>query len=379
MGATGTAHPGTPRWRSLGARRPAAAAGGGGPFVDAYGCNLQCLVSSSLTGALALSRPLMQALDLYGASDGCQQPLLATIATILAQPRACQLAAVRGGDADPEAAQALLSVLGCCVRQARQWQSIPAPAAIEAVLHWGLPLAASNTGCNHRDTALQAVATLSAVLALILDPDTPLHAALLGFAAQQGPTIMRGLLLALLSLSAAGSSLPKVRHNWWAWRHDCQGLCVGLRPRVICAFFAVARTVYKCIVAGLSPLQVVSLMSDTALLAAALAIAEQKRQQEQAGSSAMLSADECSAAANRLLESWLPGANAAIVGSGLFSGESLAAMLLRWDWQPVVQQAAVQLLPADGTALGSSMSVVEARRAMQRSMRMVADFLRRQP
>lgn len=120
-------------------------------------------------------------------------------------------------------------------------------------------------------------------------------------------------------------------------------------------------------------------MSDTALLAAALAIAEQKRQQGQAGSSAMLSADACSAAASRLLESWLPGAKAAVLGSGLLSAESLAAMLLQWDWQPVLQQAAVQLLPANGTALGSSMSVVEARRAMQRSMRMLADFLRRQP
>ncbi|PRW18313.1 ARM repeat-containing [Chlorella sorokiniana] len=78
---------------------------------------------------------------------------------------------------------------------------------------------------------------------LIQALESPLHGALLGYAAQQGPVIMQGLLLAILSLSSAGSSLPKV----------------------------------------------VSLMSDTALLATSLAITEQRQLQGQAGSPATFS------------------------------------------------------------------------------------------
>ncbi len=170
-----------------------------------------CCLLPPCPGASALGRPLLQALELYGGKDGFQQPLLATVAAILAQPPARQLAAVRGGDADPEAAQALLSLLSCCARLARQWRSVSAPAAVEAVLSLGLPLAAGNTACNHRDTALQAMGTLSAILALVLAPDSPLHSALLCFAAEHGAAILQGVLLALLSLSSAGSSLPKVR------------------------------------------------------------------------------------------------------------------------------------------------------------------------
>jgi hypothetical protein len=203
---------------------------------------------------------------------------------------------------------------------------------VEAVLAWGLPLAASNTACNHRDTALQAVSTLSLILALILAPDSPLHGALLGYAAQQGPVIMQGLLLAILSLSSAGSSLPKV----------------------------------------------VSLMSDTALLATSLAITEQRQLQGKAGSPATLSVDAIAAAAGRLLESWLPAARAAVLGSGLLPSEALAALLLQWDWQPALQQAAARLVQSNG-GISSTSNVAEARRAMQRSVRMLADLVRRQP
>lgn len=166
-----------------------------------------------------LSRPLIQALETYGGTERFQQPLLSTVAAILAAPPAQQLAALRGGDGNPEAAQALLSLLGCALRQAAQWRAVapPAAAAVEAVLRLGLPLAAANAACHHRDTALQAVSTLAALLALVLAVDSPLHPALLGLAAQQGPVLAQGLLLALLSL-ATGSHLPKVRRPVWGWR-----------------------------------------------------------------------------------------------------------------------------------------------------------------
>lgn len=163
------------------------------------------------TGATVLSRPLIQALETYGGAEEYQQSLLGTVAAILSEPPARQLAALRGGDADPEAAQALLSLLGCCLRQATRWRKVapPAAGAMEAVLALGLPLAAANTACHHRDTSVQAVSTLAALLALVLAADSPLHGALLGFAAQHGSVLVRGLLLALLALSS-GSTLPKV-------------------------------------------------------------------------------------------------------------------------------------------------------------------------
>lgn len=170
-----------------------------------------------LAGATALSRPLILALEAYGGQAAYQGALLSTVAAMLAAPPARQLAAPRGGDTDPEAAQALLSLLGCCLRQAAGWRAVAQPAAVEAVLQWGLPLAAANTACHHRDTALQAVGTLTALLALVLAGDSPLHGALLGWAAQQGPVLVRGLLLALLSLSS-GSSLPKVGGPPGGWR-----------------------------------------------------------------------------------------------------------------------------------------------------------------
>lgn len=131
---------------------------------------------------------------------------------------------------------------------------------------------------------------------------------------------------------------------------------------------------------NLASLQVVGLMSDTALLAVLLAVAEQQQQQQsQAGSPANLSSDAISAAAARLLESWLPAAQAAVLGSGLLSAEALATLLSQWDWQPVLQQAAVQMLQSKGALNGSSSHAANARRAMQRSVRMLADLVRRQP
>lgn len=151
----------------------------------------------------------MQAVEIYGSLPHLQQPLLSTAAAVLAAPQARQLAGARGGDADPEAAEALLSLLACCCRQACQWHVVAQPAAMEAVLQLGLPLAVACAACNNRGTSLQATATLAATLALVLAADSPLHAPLLGWAAQQGPALVEGLLLALLSLSS-GSHLPRV-------------------------------------------------------------------------------------------------------------------------------------------------------------------------
>lgn len=223
-----------------------------------------------------LHRPLIQAIEAFGAQPPYQQPLLGTVASILGAPAARQLAALRGGDADPEAAQALLSLLGCCLRQACHCRQVTAAAELERVLQLGLPLAVANAACHHKarraavqgglaanlgagpalaahrrcrgslgcalrpslmvhmllvlaapcietllsqaagarpgpqDTSHQAVGTLSALLALVLERGSPLHGALLGFAAQRGAALLEGLLLALLSLNS-GSHLPKVR------------------------------------------------------------------------------------------------------------------------------------------------------------------------
>ena len=118
-------------------------------------------------------------------------------------------------------------------------------------------------------------------------------------------------------------------------------------------------------------------MSDTALLAASLAIAERQAQQ-QLGSPQALSADAVAAEAGGLLQAWVPAAQAAVVGSGLLSAEAMAALLAQWDWRPVLQAAAAQLLQQrGGGANGSSANVAEVRRAMQRSVRVLADLIRR--
>lgn len=111
---------------------------------------LPCGVLPPLAGAAALHRPLIQAVEAFGAQPPYQQPLLGTVGSILGAPAGRQLAALRGGDADPEAAQALLSLLGCCLRQACQWRQVAAAAELEGVLQLGLPLAVANTACHHK-------------------------------------------------------------------------------------------------------------------------------------------------------------------------------------------------------------------------------------
>ncbi|KAL4458064.1 hypothetical protein ABPG75_012929 [Micractinium tetrahymenae] len=286
-----------------------------------------------LPGAAVLSRPLIQAIEAYGAQPPYQQPLLGTVRAVLGAPAGRQLAALRGGDADPEAAQALLSLLGCCLRQACQWRQVAAAAELETVLRLGLPLAVANTACHHKDTSYQAVSTLAALLALVLERGSPLHGALLGFAAQQGAALLEGLLLALLSLNS-GSHLPKV----------------------------------------------VSLMSDVALLVTTLAQAQLQQQGGSAAAAAPSPEALCSAAGSQVA-AWLAAVRSSVTASGILSEEATAALLQNWDWQPCLQQAALQLaalqLPQRSGASGNGGNSAELRRAMQRSVRQLADLIRR--
>ena len=171
-----------------------------------------------------LNRPLIQALETYSNQPPYQQPLLASVTGVMGAPGGRQLAALRGGDADPAAAAALLSLLGCCLRQACQWRQLGASCSeqVEALLTLGLPLAVGNAACYHKDTSLLAVGTLSALLALLLQRDSPLQPGLLRFAARHGGVLLQGLLLALLSLNS-GSYLPKVGGRGGGgkgWRRD---------------------------------------------------------------------------------------------------------------------------------------------------------------
>ena len=119
-------------------------------------------------------------------------------------------------------------------------------------------------------------------------------------------------------------------------------------------------------------------MSDMALLAASLAIAQQQQQQQQQGGGAPTAESVCSAAGSQL-GCWLGEARAAVTQSGALSEEAMAALLAQWQWQPVLQQAAAQLTQQRGVggANGGGASMAEVRRGMQRSLRQLADLMRR--
>ena len=124
-----------------------------------------------------------------------------------------------------------------------------------------------------------------------------------------------------------------------------------------------------------SAAQVMSLMGDTALLAATLAAAQQAQQQPGASPGAAPPADAVAAAAGVLLASWLAAARDAMIRGSLLSEDALAALLAQFDWQPVLQQAAAQLCGGGGP--GGEAGIAQARRAMQRSLRQLADAIRR--
>ena len=287
-----------------------------------------------------LHRPLCSAIERFGSEPLHQQVLLAAVGALLASPQSQALAALRGGDADPDAAQALLGVVACCLRQACQWRLVPEPGAVEPLLRLGLPLAAANAGCHHRETSQRAVGALGALLALLLAADSPLHAALLGFAQQQGPVVLQGMLLALAAFTSA-AHLPKL----------------------------------------------VGLWGDVAMLAATLALQQQQQQATLcangvANAAATDQGALLCAGAGGQLATWLAAALPALVAGGVLSSAAADALLVQWDWQPMVQQAVLQLLGAQlqrsGGGGGSPVcsQLAEARRGMQRAVRLLADWVR---
>lgn len=129
--------------------------------------------------------------------------------------------------------------------------------------------------------------------------------------------------------------------------------------------------------AGLLAVQVVGLMGDVALLAAACALPPQL---QQAG------ADNAAAvhvAAAQLLGSWLAEAQAGLVAGGVLSQEAAAGLLGQLDWQEVLRQAVAQVVQRQQEQAGGGAGVmgspggVEVRRAMQRSLRLMADAIQR--
>jgi hypothetical protein len=124
--------------------------------------------------------------------------------------------------------------------------------------------------------------------------------------------------------------------------------------------------------------QVVSLMSDTALLAASLALAQLQQQGAGVSPEAV-----CSLAASQL-GAWLAAARQSVTQSGILSEQAMAALLAQWDWKPVLQQAGLQLAHQQHGGGGSTRSptanganTAEVRRATQRMVRQLADLIRR--
>jgi len=192
--------------------------------------------------------------------------LVTATGTTLTHPMAQKYYSLSAGDADPDAACALMTLATCLLRQASsnsQWKIVltnsrntspplasnashatvttshqePLCSGIVAPLiqcvNLALRLAASNTACNHRGVCQRAIATLTAALVLILDTScTALHGPLLQlFCSTSAPestgsnavildstsntlssggvVIMQGILLCLLSLYSL-SFLPKI-------------------------------------------------------------------------------------------------------------------------------------------------------------------------
>jgi hypothetical protein len=113
------------------------------------------------------------------------------------------------------------------LRQAAAWREVTAALpTLEGVLLGTLRLAVANTHSNHREVSQGAVATLSALILLVLEGGSPLHGALLEFGAVHGALLLQGLLLAQLSLNSA-AHLPKVSMGVGA----CLYVCVCVRAR----------------------------------------------------------------------------------------------------------------------------------------------------
>lgn len=117
-------------------------------------------------------------------------------------------------------------------------------------------------------------------------------------------------------------------------------------------------------------------MGDVAMLAATCAISP--------GAGALSSDDvpAVHAAASQLLSSWLADAQAGLAASGVLTQEAAAVLLGQLEWQGVLRQAAVQAVQQQQEQQegkgggGGSPGGLEVRRAMQRSLRHMADAIR---
>jgi hypothetical protein len=266
-------------------------------------------------GGHVLHRVLVAAAERYGEQPALQPTLLATLGAVLDAPPARPFLQLRGGDADPPLALALLSVATCGLREAARWRAVPPPAqaAALALAELALRLAAACAPCTHRDVAQRGIAALSAAMLLALERDGPLHAGALELARRQVPLVLQALVLSLASLSAA-SHLPKAA----------------------------------------------SLMGDVALLAAACA-----------GVAPGQGEGEGEAAAGRVMQVWLVAAREGLVGGGALPAAAADALLSAWDWRPALQQAALCAAQSPAAA-----GVAGVRRASQRAVRQLGEAAR---
>ena len=185
--------------------------------------------------------------------------LVTATGSLLTAPAAQKFYVLGGGDQEPDAACAVLTIATCLLRQASstQWNIVMSTAdsantgvntnacintnqsgvggvvvvgpLVECV-NLALRLSAANAACNHRGVCQRAIATLSAAIVLILDSScTALHSPLLQVACSTnlsstmvldstnstvssgtgGVVIMQGILLCLLSLHST-CFLPKI-------------------------------------------------------------------------------------------------------------------------------------------------------------------------
>jgi hypothetical protein len=123
-------------------------------------------------------------------------------------------------------------------------------------------------------------------------------------------------------------------------------------------------------------LQVANLIVDLSLLAVACGVAQA------GGPGARGGAEPIYAAALQVLGSWQGGARVALAEAGLLGASAVEWLLNGTPWQPVLQQAAVQMATAQQAGQPaaydhSGPGMREARRQVQRAARLLADGVRR--
>ena len=301
--------------------------------------------------------------------------LVSATGSLLTHPVAQRFYVVGGGDSDPDAVCALLTLATCFVRRVssnNRWNmvsatittsrntasnatstshqeplcSISGVAPVIECVNLALRLAASNTACNNRGVCQRAISTLSAALVSILDSScTALHRPLLQLCCSTsgtgndvlildsinstlssgGVVIMQGILLCLLSLYSL-SFLPKI----------------------------------------------IKVMSDAALLATACCNGSQNQ-----GASDQL-AVVTHAPATALLQDWWNKARMNLErdkGTGVAASVQQASSVLNsLDWESLVAAAAGAGAGRNET-YGRGLS--EAKRGVQRAVRQLADQIKK--